>query len=381
MAPISAHVFIQQSGTHMKSLLFDGVGTEPYLAEVAVADPRAGEVLVRMTTAGVCHSDLHVINGDWPFDHRVALGHEGAGIVEALGEGISDLAVGDQVVLSWFAPCNTCASCIAGQSWLCQASGAATNGLPDGSTPLTAADGNEVRPYLGVGTFSDYAVVPRSAVVPIPAEVPAAVAALIGCSVTTGVGAVMNTADVRAGQSAVVVGCGGVGQTIIMGLKLVGASTIIAIDLSPDRLETATEFGATHTLRGDDPELAEKIVAISNGGVDYAFDAIGLAATSARLPDYLKPGGAAVLVGMPARDVEVGFKTWHLVATGKRILGCNYGSSRPQVDFPRIARLYLGGQLPLDKLIGDTIPVADAARAIDDLRASTGRRMVVDHSL
>jgi S-(hydroxymethyl)glutathione dehydrogenase/alcohol dehydrogenase len=365
----------------MKSLLFDGVGSEPYLAEVTVAAPRAGEVLVRMTAAGVCHSDLHVVNGDWPFDHRVALGHEGAGIVEAIGSGIDDLAIGAQVVLSWFAPCNSCAACVGGQSWLCQFTGAAKNGLLDGTSPLSTEDAVEVRPYLGVGTFSDYTVVPRSAVVTIPAEVPAPVAALIGCSVTSGVGAVINTADVRAGQTAVVIGCGGVGQAIVMGLALVGASLIIAIDLSEERLETAREFGATHTLRGDDPELADKILTITGGGADYAFDAIGLAATSARLPDYLKPGGAAVLVGMPARDVEVGFKTWHLVVTGKRILGCNYGSSRPQVDFPKIAQLYLGGQLPLDRLIGATIPVAEAGRAIEDLRTSTGRRLVVDHSL
>lgn len=363
------------------ALLYDGDGAQPRLAPVTLTGPRRGEVLVTMTAAGVCHSDLHVINGDWPFDHTVALGHEGAGVVAEVGEGVEDLQPGDQVVLSWYAPCTRCAACLQGRVWLCSSSGAAGNGLADGSTPLSEVGRAEVRPYLGLGTFSQHVVVPRSAAVRIPSSVPAAVAALIGCSVTTGVGAVTNTADVRAGQSAVVVGCGGVGLSVIMGLALVGASTIVAVDLSEDRLTSARAFGATHILSGDSGTLASDIADITGGGADFAFDAIGLSTTSASLPALVKAGGAAVLVGMPARDVEVPFKTWDLVATGKSILGCNYGSARPAVDFPRIARLYLAGKLPLDELVGRKVPLARAVEAINDLRTSTGRRTVVDHSL
>lgn len=367
--------------TTMTALLHDGSATGPRLTPVSLAAPRQNEVLVTMTAAGVCHSDLHVINGDWPFDHVVALGHEGAGVVSGLGPGVDDLALGDQVVLSWYAPCTRCAACLAGKQWLCQNTGAAGNGLSDGSTPISTEDGTEIRPYLGLGTFSQYAVVPRSAVVRIPRAVPSAVAALIGCSVTTGIGAVTNTADVRAGQTAVVVGCGGVGLSLIMGLVLVGARNIIAVDLSEDRLASARAFGATHTLAGDGPSLRERILEITGIGADFAFDAIGLRATSAALPGYVKPGGTAVLVGMPARDVEVPFKTWDLIATGKSVVGCNYGSARPAVDFPRIADLYLAGRLPLDDLVGRRVPVSQAVDAINDLRSSTGRRTVVEHAL
>ncbi|MBO1900381.1 alcohol dehydrogenase catalytic domain-containing protein [Leucobacter weissii] len=363
------------------AILFSGGESEPQLTEVSVRAPRAGEVLVRMTAAGVCHSDLHVLNGDWPFDHRVALGHEGAGIVEAVGEGV-DLVPGDQVVLSWYAPCGRCDACVDGKSWLCAESGAITNGLPDGSTPLSVADGEEARPYLGVAAFSEYTLVPRSAVVKIPSEVPSAVAALIGCSIATGIGAVLNTADVRAGQTAVVVGAGGVGQAIVLGLKLAGASRIIAVDLSDDRLEIARQLGATDTVRGDDPEAVARVRALAGGaGVDFAFDAIGVPKVTEGMPAYVKSGGAIVLVGMPARDAEAVIKPWQLIVTGQRILGCNYGSSRPQVDFVKIARLYLAGQLPLDQMVGETIPQSRAVEAVRALVQPVGKRRVVDFAL
>lgn len=361
----------------MKAVLFSGAGSEPTISPVDVRAPRAGEVLVKMTAAGVCHSDLHVLNGDWPFDHRVALGHEGAGVVAAAGEG-SDLEVGDQVVLSWYAPCGHCTACVDGKSWLCAESGAITNGLPDGSTPLAPLDGEEARPYLGVGTFSEYTLVPRSAVVKIPAEVPAPVAALIGCSIATGIGAVLNTADVRAGQTAVVVGTGGVGQAIVLGLKLAGASRIIAVDLSEDRLRIARELGATDTVLAG-PDAVEQVRTAAGGdGVDFAFDAIGVPKVTAGMPDYLKSGGALVLVGMPARDAEAAIKPWELIVRGQRILGCNYGSSRPQVDFVKIARLYLSGQLPLDLMVGERIPQERAVEAVLSLTSPTGKRKIVD---
>lgn len=360
-----------------RALLFDGVDTKPYVKELSVRAPGAGEVLVKMTATGVCHSDLHVINGDWPYPYRLMLGHEGAGIVESVGADVSDLAPGDQVVLSWFAPCMNCPSCHEGKSWLCQGSGAFVDGLPDGTTPLAADDGKEVRPYLGVGAFSEYTLVPRPAAVKIPNAVPPEVAALIGCSIATGVGAVGNTADVRAGQTAVVVGCGGVGQALIMGLKLVGARQIIAVDLSDDRLDIARGFGATDVLKGDDPDLAKKIKDLSGGGTDFAFDAIGLTSTSAALTGYLKQGGAAVYVGMPPRDAEATIRPWEIIVTGQRILGCNYGSTRPAVDFPKIAELYLAGLLPLDEMVGERIGLDAAAEAIEDLKSSIGRRKIV----
>lgn len=367
--------------TSANAVLFSGGDTEPEIAAVEVREPGAGEVLVRMTAAGVCHSDLHVINGDWPFDHRVALGHEGAGIVEVVGPD-SDLEPGDQVVLSWYAPCGRCASCVEGKSWLCAESGAITNGLPDGSTPITVADGVETRPYLGVAAFSTYTLVPRAALVKIPADVPAPVAALIGCSIATGIGAVLNTADVRAGQTAVVVGAGGVGQAIILGLKLAGASRIIAVDLSEERLAIAAELGATDLIRGDAPDRVEQVRALTGGlGADFAFDAIGVPRVTEGMPDYLKAGGAVVLVGMPARDAEASIKPWRIIVTGQRLLGCNYGSSRPQVDFVKIAELYRSGQLPLDDMVGERIPQSQAIEAVRALSVPSGKRKIVDFTL
>lgn len=367
--------------TTYSAILFRDAQEGPQLTEVTTRDPRGREVLVRMLASGLCHSDLHVVKGEWPFDYRIVLGHEGAGEVVAVGDEVDDLEPGQRVIINWYASCQECADCLAGKPYLCAKTAASQDTLPDGSTPIEVADGIPTRPLLGVGTHGEYSLVTRAAVVPISDQVPAGVAAIIGCVVTTGVGAVLNTAEVEAGQSAVVVGSGGVGQSIIMGLALVGADPIIAVDLSEDRLAAAREFGATHTFRGDDPELNAQILAITGGGADFAFDAIGHPATSSNLPNLIRSGGAAVIVGMPARDAEVPFLTWPLVATNKRILGCNYGSSNPVVDFPRIAELYLEGRLPLDRLIDGHIPLADYPDEILGLAHAQGRKKVVDYSL
>ncbi|QJU53461.1 alcohol dehydrogenase catalytic domain-containing protein [Herbiconiux sp. KACC 21604] len=369
------------STTSYSAILFDDAETGPVVTEVTVREPAGREVLVRMEASGLCHSDLHVVLGEWPFDYRIVLGHEGAGRVEAVGPDVDDLAVGQRVIVNWYASCGSCRECDAGKPYLCVSTSAIDNVLPDGTTPITAPDGIEVRPLLGVGTHAEYSLMTREAVVPVPDEVPADVAAIIGCAVTTGVGAVLNTAQVQAGQSAVVVGAGGVGQSIIMGLKLAGAHPIVAVDLSDDRLEAAREFGATAVFRGDDPELNLKVAELTEGGADFAFDAIGHPSTSANLPNLIRNGGAAVIVGMPARDAEVPFLTWPLVAANKRILGCNYGSSNPAVDFPKIAGLYLAGKLPLDRLIDGHIPLGDYPAEIRALAQAKGRKKVVDYSL
>lgn len=367
--------------TTYSAVLFRDAEEGPRVAEVTTRDPRGREVLVRMLASGLCHSDLHVVQGEWPFDYRIVLGHEGAGEVVAVGDEIDDLTVGQRVIVNWYASCRECDDCLAGKPYLCVRTSAIDNALPDGTTPIEAADGIPTRPLLGVGTHAQYSLMTREAVVPVSADVPAGVAAIIGCVVTTGIGAVLNTADVQAGQSAVVVGSGGVGQSIIMGLALVGAAPIIAVDLSDDRLAAAEEFGATHLLRGDDPDLNERILEITGGGADFAFDAIGHVRTSSNLPNLIRNGGAAVIVGMPARDAEVPILTWPLVAANKRILGCNYGSSNPVVDFPRIADLYLDGRLPLDRLIDGHIPLGDYPTEILALARPQGRKKVVDYTL
>jgi S-(hydroxymethyl)glutathione dehydrogenase / alcohol dehydrogenase len=305
------------------------------------------------------------------------LGHEGAGVVEAVGSGVKDIRPGDHVVLSWFAPCRRCEYCARGEAWLCTGTRALDHVLPDGTTSFRRRDGTPVRAFLGLGTFAEATVVPESAAVSISRDVPFPVAALIGCAVTTGVGAVINTARVRPGDTAVVLGCGGVGQAILLGLKLVGANTIITVDLSDERLALAGELGATHLLRGDDPDLAWHIRAITGGGADHAFEAIGSPETLELLPQLIGRGGQAVVVGMPPEGVRVVFDPFDLADQGKRILGCNYGSSVPSVDFPRLARLYTSGRLPLDRLVGRTIALDAVDGALDDLRQAVGLRTVI----
>lgn len=345
------------------------------LREVSVRAPRAGEVAVEIRAAGVCHSDLHILNGDWPSERPLVLGHEAAGVVTAVGEGV-ELEPGDHVVLSWFAPCGRCERCAAGKAWLCTGTRAVENVLPDGGTAFADADGEEVWPFLGLGAFTRSLVVPRSAAIKVAPELPFEVGALLGCAVTTGVGAAVNTAGVRPGESAVVVGCGGVGLATIMGLRLAGAGTIVAVDLSAERREAAERFGATVVLDGAAVDVAawcqEHL-----GGADYAFEAVGSPRLIEQLPAMIGSGGAAVVVGMPPIGAKVPIDAFDLADQGKRILGCNYGSSVAAVDIPRLAGLFLAGRLPLDQLVGAKRPLAEVETAFEELKAGIGLRGIL----
>ncbi|TIH37415.1 alcohol dehydrogenase catalytic domain-containing protein [Subtercola vilae] len=349
-----------------------GVQTET----IALAAPGPGQVEVEIRASGVCHSDLHVVNGDWPAERPLVLGHEAAGIVTAIGAGVLDARLGDHVVLSWFAPCGRCTNCAAGKGWLCTGTTALDNTLPDGTTAYTDARGADVWPYLGLGAFSERVVIPESAVVVVPPELPFEIGALLGCSVTTGIGAVVNTASVPMGASAAVIGCGGVGLSIIMGLKLIGANPIIAIDVSDEKLEAARALGATTLLRGDLVDTTAEIQS-SLGGVDFAFEAIGRVATIESLPGLLARGGTAVLVGMTPIGLRASIDPFDLADQGKNILGCNYGSSVARVDIPRLAKLYLAGRLPLDQLIGRIRPLAEASEALTELGQGVGLRTIL----
>src|SRR5215208_5682909 len=278
------------SDTSVKARVFIRPGEPLAAEELDLTEVRGDLVRVRLRASGVCHSDLHVAAGEWTTDVPLVLGHEGAGVVQAVGPGVRDVRTGDHVILSWFASCRRCEQCARGRAWLCTGTKALDNVLPDGTTSFFRQDGTPVRAFLGLGTFAEKTVVPESAAVPIPEDVPFPVAALIGCAVTTGVGAVTNTARVRPGDTAVVLGCGGVGQAILLGLSLVGANTIIAVDLSDERLAHSRTLGATHILRGDDPDLAERVRAITGGGAEHAFEAIGLPGTIELLPQLVGRG-------------------------------------------------------------------------------------------
>lgn len=359
-----------------KALMFDGVN-EPYVGDAVIRAPKGEELLIKITAAGICHSDLHVLNGDNPISERVVLGHEGAGFVEAVGDSVKGIEIGDQVVISWWAPCGVCENCRNAKEWLCQDTKALQNTLPDGTSPLEGADGESLKPFLGVGAYAEYTLVPQAAVVKVPHSVSPNVASLIGCSVTTGIGAVLNTAQVKPGQSGVVIGCGGVGQSVIMGLKLAGATEIIAIDLSEDRLEQARRLGATSTINPTENDSVDAVLAHTVSGVDVAFDAIGRPQTVQTLLPMVKAGGKAVVVGLPPRDEEIGLHIWEMVVGGKQLLGCYYGSSRPQVDFKKMVDLYLAGTLDIDQIIGEEIELQDAADAVRGLDKAVGQRKIV----
>lgn len=358
-----------------RAAVHEGKGRNLQLTTIEVADPGPGNVLVKIGASGVCGSDRHVLDGDWQLPSPTVMGHEGAGTVEAIGEGVVDVMPGDHVILSWMYPCRRCEACISGKSYVCTGSRSEECLLPDGTTRMSL-DGNQVFPYLAVGSMSEYTVVPESAAVRIPQDVPFDVACLLGCSVATGVGSVVRDAEVDAGESAVVVGAGGVGLSIIMGLQLVGANPIIAVDLSEEKLALARELGATHTIiSGDD--LAEQIAEITEGGAHYAFEAIGRVETIESLPDLLSPGGSAVLVGLPPAGKPASFDALMLAETGKRIIGSNYGSTVPGRDFPRLASLYLAGKLPVGKLITDRIKLDEVNDAFDAMRRGERTRSVI----
>ncbi len=338
---------------------------------VEVGEPGPGEVLVRYKASGVCHSDLHVVDGDWERPMPVVAGHEGAGIVEAVGAGVTNVKPGDHTVLTWLYPCGTCVMCTRGQSWLCQGSSAGRHVLADGTTRVRRLDGSPLYQYLAIGTLAEVAVVPAAACVPVPKELPFDVAALIGCGVATGIGAVVNTARVTPGTAVAVVGCGGVGLSTIMGAALAGADPIIAVDLSPASLALAKEAGATHTV------LAEPGWEKDVNGIEYAFDCIGSAAVVRTLTSTLLPGGSVVLVGMTAQGVEVPADGYEFPNSGFSLLGSAYGSCVAAVDFPRIARLHLAGKLPLDKLVTRRIGLDQVNEALESMRRREGGRSVV----
>jgi S-(hydroxymethyl)glutathione dehydrogenase/alcohol dehydrogenase len=349
------------------------------IEELEIEEPRAGEVALRLTASGICHSDLHVRDADWVRPGPLVLGHEGAAVVERLGSEVTGLAVGQQVALSWYYPCLHCRNCQLGRQWACSESASLRHLLPDGTTRLHRADGTDVMAYLTIGTFAERAVVPAAAAVPIPDTVPAEVAALIGCCVSTGVGAVLKTAQVPAGASVAVFGLGGVGLSIVMGAAVAGAGRIVAVDRMAEKLDLARDLGATDCVMATDAEATVDAVrsAARHGGPDFAFEAIGLPATIEQAIAVLPPTGTAVLVGLTPFGARASFEVFPFVDGSRRILGSNYGFAVAAVDFPRYAGLFMDGRLPIDRLVDRRIPLDEVESAFDRMRAGEGVRSVI----
>jgi Zn-dependent alcohol dehydrogenase len=364
----------------IRAALLEQTGGELTVAELDLAAPKAGEVLVRLWASGVCHSDQNAIDGTAPTRCPAVLGHEGAGVVEALGEGVTRVAIGDHVALSWAPSCGVCSECLRGLPQLCAAAWPAMGegGLLDGSSRLSRG-GETVYHYSLISSFAEACVVPERSCVVIPADVPFEVAALVGCAVTTGVGAVWNTARVRPGERVAVFGCGGVGLSAVLGAAAAGASQIVAVDVSEPKLAAARELGATTTVlwAGGDEATAAAVVDASDGGVDAAVEATGRVEAMRAAFLSTRNGGAAVLVGIPRADAVLSLPALTIPRMERRVLGSIYGSARPERDFILLLELYQRGALPLDKLVSHRLPLERIAEAFALLGSPDTRRAVI----
>ncbi|AYG04100.1 zinc-binding dehydrogenase [Gryllotalpicola protaetiae] len=368
--------------TTVRAAVLRAPGTPPTVEDVELADPRDGEILVRIEAAGVCHSDYHYMTGGLTAPLPLVLGHEGAGIVEAVGPRASGrIKVGDRVALLWRPRCGVCEACVSGNPVLCELGRvqAATGGLPDGTSRLSFADGSELHHLMGVSCFAERVVVNENAAVVVPDGVPPEIAAISACAVITGVGAVWNVVEKAAGRPLLVIGAGGVGLSAIMGAALTGAHPVVAVDIDDEKLELAREFGATVTINSRQADAAAEVLAATGGrGVPWAIEAIGRPATLRQALDATAAGGTVVAVGLGAADTEFPVPLNQLVQRQKRVVGSLYGSSNPLIDLPRIFALYLAGRLPLDRLLGERMPLSEVATAYEHLVAgAVGRGILV----
>ena len=348
--------------------------------DVEVEAPHAGEVLVRVAASGVCHSDLSMQNGTVLTPTPIILGHEGAGVVEAVGAGVGDLAPGDHVVMSWVPQCGGCFFCRRGQPELCETTtmSVAMGCLLDGTT-RSSSGGQPLRQMAATGTFAERTVIPAVSAVKVPAELDLHVAALIGCGVLTGVGAALNTAQIATGDTVAVVGCGGVGLNVIQGAVLAGAAQVIAVDIHPAKLEVARAFGASAAVDASQHDPVSEVMDLTGQrGADVAFEVIGLQKTIDQTIAMTRRGGQAVLVGMAHMDARVSVPAFFgLVMAEKTIRGCWYGSADVRRDVPLILDFYRRGQLQLDELISRTITLGEVNDAFAALQRGEVTRSMI----
>lgn len=349
------------------------------IEELELDPPGPGEVLVRIRAAGLCHSDLSVINGDRPRPTPMALGHEAAGIVEELGPGVNDLTRGDHVVCVFVPSCGHCGPCAEGRPALCEP-GAVANGagtLLSGTQRLRRADGTVVHHHLGVSGFAEYATVSRRSLIKVDPELPLEEAALFGCAVLTGVGAVVNTAGIRAGASVAVIGLGGVGLCSLLGAVAAGAREIIAIDLADDKLAFARQLGATATFNARDPDCAEQVRSTTEGGLEFAFELAGSVRALELAYKITRRGGTTVTAGLPPPNATMPLPAVNLVAEERTLKGSYIGTAVPSRDIPRFIQLYRRGRLPVDRLMSGTLPLDEINQGFDQLHDGTAVRQVV----
>jgi alcohol dehydrogenase len=348
------------------------------IEEVELDPPGPGEVLVKVAAAGLCHSDLSVINGDRPRVMPMVLGHEAAGIVEELGAGVDDLRKGDHVGMVFVPSCGHCLPCMEGRPALCEP-GAVANGKGEllGGGRRLRRDGEALNHHMGISCFAQYATVSRYSLVKIDPEVPLDEAAMFGCAVLTGVGAVLNTAAVRPGQSVAVVGLGGVGLTSLLGAIVAGARVVVAIDLNEQKLGLARQLGATHAFNAADADIVEKVKAATQGGVDVACEMAGSVKALETAYKITRRGGQTVTAGLPNHAHTMALSPVNLVAEERTLKGSYIGSCVPLRDLPRYIALYRQGKLPVDRLLSDRLKLEDINEGFDRLAEGKAVRQVI----
>jgi S-(hydroxymethyl)glutathione dehydrogenase / alcohol dehydrogenase len=340
------------------------------IEDVDLADLRPGEARVRILASGVCHSDLHHIRRESHVSPPVVLGHEGAGVVEAVAPDVTSVAVGERVIIMFGSKCGGCHFCRTGEDYLCITPPPEHSRLSIGGTPLTQ--------LLSVGSFAEYSNVNASNLVRVPDDVPIESAALLACGVTTGLGAVINTARVKPGSNVAVIGIGGVGMNVVQGAALAGAARVIAVDVVERKLEMAQQFGATHLINANEIDPVQAIRDLTGGfGADYVFEVIGIPEIVRQAYDATRNGGMTVVVGVGPADREVSFNAFELMRSGKAIQGCFYGSVRPHCDVPRYIDLYRNGKIKLDQLITRRYRLDQINEAFDAMAAGEVARSVI----
>ena len=350
------------------------------LCDVDLPQPRAGEVRVNVKYCGLCQSDLTVIDGDFPLTQPIVPGHEAAGIVDAVGAGVTHVQPGDHVVLTPVPPCGTCYYCQRNDYSLCVNSLAImTNKLLDGSTRLVRG-GEEILRGCGVGALAESIVVPATGAVKIPQDMPLDLASILGCAVQTGVGAVLNTANVEAGATVLITGLGGIGMSAVQGARIAGAAIIIAADVNPERLALAKKFGATHCINPREEDLSNFCMKLTDWiGMDYVFECAGKAELIELGIQCARAGGTTVSVGSPRYEQQVNLQHFVMFAAmGKKLCGCLLGSSNSLYEIPRLVRLWENGLLNLEDMISVRRPLAEINEGFADLKAGNGIRTVIE---
>ncbi|MEE2753983.1 MAG: Zn-dependent alcohol dehydrogenase [Candidatus Latescibacterota bacterium] len=362
----------------MKSVIIEGRNEKVRVDEVEVGEPAEDEVRIKMAASGVCHSDYSVIDGTIDRPYPIILGHEGAGVVDKVGDHVKTLKPSDHVVLSYIPQCGKCYYCTTGKPNLCETSSFTGQGyLPNGNRPITRG-GEPISMMTGLATMSEMTIVHETSAVPIDPNISLEKAALVGCGVMTGVGAAINTAEVQTGSSVAVFGSGGIGLNVIQGAVMSGANKIIAVDTNPLKLEFALRFGATHTVDASEEDPVERIREMTGGrGADYAFEAIGNGKVMLQAYECTRRAGTVTVIGIAKSDDNISIPASSLVRDEKRILGSFYGSTRQRVDLPRMFNLYQSGHLKLDELVTKTYKIDDAQEAFDDLIAGKNARGVL----